>query len=379
MNREWIDKDYYQTLGVAKDAPADTIKRAYRKLAQKFHPDANQGDPAFEEKFKEVSEAYGVLSDPKEKKEYDEVRQLVESGAYRAGGFGGGGPFGGGQRIRVDDLGDLFGGFGDIFSSFGGGNSRRRSANAAQRGADTAAELTLSFDEAVHGITTELQIRGEAPCSRCGGSGAEIGTSIDVCPTCGGTGAVAQNQGVFSFSQPCPQCGGSGRIIPTPCTKCHGRGVEVRTRNIKIRIPAGVKDGATIRIPGKGSPGRNGGLAGDLLVKVHVTPHPLFTRRGNDLHVSVPISYSEATLGTTLEVPTLERPVNIKVPAGTPSGKTLRVKGKGVKPDSGAPGDLYAKVEVLIPKKISPEEKKLLEQLAEFEAEDMRSHLKVPQ
>lgn len=374
MNREWIDKDYYQVLGVAKGATAEEIKRAYRKLARKFHPDANRGDDAAEERFKQISEAYGVLSDAEQRKEYDEVRQLVESGAYRGGFDGTGGPFGrygGSQRVRIEDLGDLFSGFGD---TFGFGNSRRRGTGPL-RGADTSAELTLSFEDAVRGVTTEVLVRGEAPCTRCGGSGAEPGTNIDVCPTCGGSGAVAQNQGVFSFSQPCPQCGGSGRIIPNPCTQCRGRGVETRTRSLKVKIPAGVNDGATIKLPGKGSPGRNGGPAGDLLVKVHVTRHPMFQRRGNDLTVNVPISYTEAALGTTIEVPTLDGRVTIKVPPGTPSGKTFRVKGRGVKPERGPAGDLYAKVEVLVPRKISNEEKKLLEQLAEFETEDLRAHL----
>ena len=185
--------------------------------------------------------------------------------------------------------------------------------------------------------------------------------------------------GVFSFSQTCPQCGGSGRIIPTPCTQCRGKGVEVRTRNIKVKIPAGVQDGATVRIPRKGNPGRNGGPPGDLLLKVHVTPHPIFERRGNDLHVTVPISFTEATLGTTVEVPTLEGSVNIKIPAGTPNGKVFRVRGKGVKPERGQPGDLYARAEVVVPRKVSREEKKLLEQLADINTEDPRAHLKVTQ
>jgi molecular chaperone DnaJ len=275
--------------------------------------------------------------------------------------------------VRVEDLGDLFGGLGDVFG-FGGGG-RRRAAGPA-RGADTSAELSLSFDEAVHGVTTEVQVRGEASCSRCGGSGAEPGTSIDVCPTCAGTGAVAQNQGVFSFSQPCPQCGGSGRIIPNPCSQCRGRGTETRSRNIKVRIPAGVKGGSTIRLAGKGGPGRNGGPNGDLLVKVHVTRHPVFSRRGNDLTVTVPVSYTEAALGTKIEVPTLDGPVSIKIPAGTPSGKTFRVKGRGVKPERGTTGDLYARVEVLVPRRVSSEERQLLERLAEFETEDLRAHLK---
>ncbi|MGH8928302.1 MAG: molecular chaperone DnaJ [Acidimicrobiia bacterium] len=373
MNREWVDKDFYQVLGVGKEAGADEIKRAYRKLAQKFHPDANQGDPAAEERFKQISEAYGVLSDSEQRKEYDELRQLVESGAYQRFGNGPGGPFSG-QRVRVEDIGDLFGGLGDMFGF--GGSTRRR---GPQRGADSSAELTLSFNDAVDGVTTTISVRGEAPCSRCGGSGAEPGTGVDVCPTCGGAGVVAQNQGVFSFSQPCPQCGGSGRIVVTPCTQCRGKGIEVRTRNIKVKIPAGVQDGATIRLPGKGSPGRSGGPPGDLLLKIHVTPHQVFERRGHDLHVSVPISFTEAALGTTVEVPTLAGPVTIKIPAGTPNGKVFRVKGRGVEPERGPVGDLFAKVEVLVPRKVSKEERKLLEQLAEFETEDLRAHLRVTQ
>jgi molecular chaperone DnaJ len=375
VNRDWVDKDFYQVLGVGKEAATDEIKRAYRKLAQKYHPDANAGDPAAEERFKQVSEAYAVLSDGEQRKEYDELRRLVESGAYRGFDDGQGNPFGSGQRVRVEDL--FGGGLGDIFSGFGGGGGRRR--GGPQRGADVSAELTQSFNDAVNGVTTTISIRGEAPCSRCGGAGAEPGTSVDVCPTCGGTGVVAQNQGVFSFSQTCPQCGGSGRIIPTPCAQCRGKGTEVRTRNIKVKIPAGVQDGATIRIPGKGNPGRNGGSPGDLLLKVHVTPHPVFERRGNNLHVTVPISFTEAALGTTVEVPTLDGSVSIKIPTGTPNGKVFRVKGRGVKPDRGPAGDLYARAEVVVPRKVSREEKKLLEQLAEMETEDLRAHLKVPQ
>jgi molecular chaperone DnaJ len=379
MNREWVDKDFYKILGVRKEASPEEIKRAYRKLAQKHHPDANAGDPAAEERFKEVSEAYGVLADVEQRKEYDELRRLVESGAYRGFDNGRGSPFGSGQRMRVEDLGGLFGGgLGDIFSGFGGGGAGGRRRSGPQRGADVSAELTQSFRDAVDGVTTTISIRGEAPCSRCGGTGAEPGTSVDVCPTCGGTGAVAQNQGVFSFSQTCPQCGGSGRIVPTPCTQCRGRGTEVRTRNIKVKIPAGVQDGATVRIPGKGNPGSNGGPPGDLLLKVHVTPHAVFERRGNDLHVTVPISFTEAALGTTVELPTLDGSVNIKIPPGTPNGKVFRVKGKGIKPERGPAGDLYAKADVVVPRKLSGEEKKLLEQLATFQSDDPRAHLKVP-
>jgi molecular chaperone DnaJ len=367
MNREWIDKDFYKVLGVSSSATPEEIKRAYRKLAQKYHPDANPGDAGAEDRFKDISEAYAVLSDTEQKKEYDEVRRLVESGGYA--GFGG--PFGG-QRVRVEDLGDIFGGIGDLFGF-------RNGRQGPQRGPDSTAELTLSFEDAIGGVTTSVAVRGEAPCSRCNGSGAEPGTPVTTCPTCRGSGSVAQNQGMFSFAQPCPQCRGSGRIITTPCSQCRGRGREVRTRNIKVKVPAGVKDGATIRLAGKGGPGVNGGPPGDLLVKVHVSPHPVFNRRGDDLIVNVPVSFTEAALGTTLEIPTLEGTVSIKVPPGTQSGRMFRVKGRGVKPAKGPAGDLYAKVEVVVPRKLSREEKKLLEQLAEYETADPRAHLKTTQ
>ena len=374
MNRDWVDKDFYQILGVSSSATAEEIKRAYRKLAQKFHPDANPSDSAAEERFKQISEAYGVLSDAEQRKEYDELRRLVESGAFRnygGQGFGGRGFGGSGQRVRVEDLGDILGGFGDIFG-FGGSRGRA----GPQKGRDTTADLNISFDDAINGLITNVELRGEAPCSRCGGSGAEPGSAIDVCPTCGGDGVVAQNQGVFSFSQPCPQCGGSGRLVTNPCSQCRGRGTEVRTRTIRVRIPAGIKDGATVRLAGKGAPGTNGGPPGDLLVKVHVTSHPLFKRKGDDLHITIPISYTEATLGTTLEVPTLNGKVSIKVPAGTPSGKTFRVKGRGVSAGRRQVGDLYAKVEVVVPAKISREEKRLLEELAAIDDDDLRGHLR---
>ena len=371
MNRDWVDKDFYQTLGVAAGASADEIKKAYRKLAQKFHPDANPGDQSAEERFKQISEAYGVLSDSEQRKEYDELRRLVESGAYRNYGNGGRGGFGGGQRVRVEDLGDILGGFGDLFG-FGGSRGRA----GPQKGADSTADLTISFDEAVAGMVTTLDLRGQSPCSRCGGSGAEPGTPIDVCPSCGGDGVIASNQGVFSFSQPCPTCGGSGRRIVTPCSQCRGQGTEVRSRSIKVKIPAGIKDGATIRLPGRGGPGANGGPMGDLLVKVHVSSHRLFTRKGDDLHLTVPISFTEAALGTKVEVPTLEGKVTIRVPAGTSNGKVFRVRGKGVSSGKRGAGDLYARVEVVVPAKLSGEEKKLLEQLAAIDDDDLRAHLR---
>ncbi len=371
MNKDWVDKDFYQMLGVARDATAEQIKRAYRKLAQRYHPDANPDSKEAEDKFKDISEAYATLSSPEKRAEYDEVRRLVDSGRFR--GFGGGGT---GQQVRIEDLGDLFGGFGGLGDLFGGA-TRGRPAGP-QRGADLTADLHLSFEEAVRGVTTSLSVRGEATCSHCGGSGAEPGSGVTVCPTCAGNGIVAQNQGLFSFTQPCPECGGSGRLVEQPCRVCRGRGTEVRSRTINVKVPAGVKSGGTIRLKGKGAPGRNGGPPGDLLVRTHVARHPLFRRKGDDLTVRVPISFTEAALGAQIEVPTLDGPVRLKVPAGTVSGKTFRVRGRGVDRGRGRPGDLLATVEVVVPQKLSRDAKKLLQEFRDqYEVEDPRAHLVV--
>lgn len=371
MNKDWVEKDYYAVIGVSSGASQDEIKRAYRKLAQELHPDANPDNPAAEEKFKDVSEAYATLSDEEQRRQYDEVRQMVASGGF-SGGFPTGG-YGGQQRVNVEDLSDLLGGFGGLGDLFGGG--QRRSAGP-RRGADLSTDLNMSFRDAVQGATTTLKVRGQATCSRCTGNGAEPGTQVQTCPTCGGVGTVAQNQGVFSFAQPCRHCQGRGRLIPNPCTTCRGTGSEVRTRSISVKIPPGVNDGATIRLRGKGSPGQHGGPSGDLLVRAHVEDHPLFKRKGQNLTAKIPVSFTEAALGAEIEVPTLDGTVRLKVPSGTTTGNTFRVKERGIPRTKGKAGDLLVTVEVKVPKKLPRAAKKLLEQYRdEYETVDVRSEL----
>lgn len=375
MNRDWLEKNFYEVLGVADTASAEEIKKAYRRLAQTHHPDANPGDEAAEDRFKEISEAYATLSNPEQRKEYDQVRRLGATGGFQ--GFGGPGAGGfGGQQVRIEDLQDLLGGFGGVGDLFGFGTQQRGGGAGPARGADLTTELTLGFEDAAFGVETEVVVEGAAPCSRCSGSGAEPGSKVATCPTCAGRGVVAQNQGFFSFSQPCPQCHGSGRLIEEPCSKCRGSGTENRRRQVKLRVPAGVKDGSTLRLRGKGAPGSNGGPAGDLMVRIRVAPSKTFGRKGNDLTLKVPITYTEAALGTKLDVPTLNGGVKVKIPSGTPSGKTFRVRGRGINPDRGKSGDLLVTVEVAVPQKVSKDEKRLLEELAEHETEDIRSHLR---
>jgi molecular chaperone DnaJ len=377
--REWFEKDYYDVLGVANDASEKEIARAYRKLAKQYHPDANAGNKEAEERFKEISAAHDVLGDADKRKEYDEVREMAAQG-FGPGGFPGGGGPGAFGNIRFEE-GDL-GGFGDLlgnlFGGRGGGGRRGRGPAGPQRGHDLETELHLDFLDAVHGVTTSVNITAEAPCSVCGGTGAKPGTFPDVCTTCGGTGAVAVDQGPFSFSQVCPTCGGRGTIIKDKCKHCKGRGVEVRPRTVKVRIPAGVDDGQRIRVKGRGGAGANGGPPGDLYVIVHVTPHPIFARSGkNDLTVKVPISFAEAALGAQVKVPTLGSPVTVKVPPGTQSGKTVRVRGKGIQRASGDPGALLVTFDVVVPTELSDDARGLVEQLADAVPGNPRDHLGV--
>ncbi len=379
-NPEYLEKDFYAILGVSEDASAQDVKKAYRKLAQQLHPDANPGDRTAEERFKEVGRAYSVLSDPKKRSEYDEARRLVRSGAF--GGFGGfpGGGYGN-QRVRVEDFGDLgdLGGLGGLFGNlFGGGRGQQR---AARRGRDVESEVTLGFEEAVRGATIPLQLRGPAACHTCKGTGTQPGTLPRHCPTCNGRGTVTRDQGLFGLSSPCPTCQGRGTVIDHPCPTCNGSGTEVRTRELKVRIPAGVSDGATIRLKGQGEPGHTNAPAGDLIVKVHVTPHPLFGRRDQDLLMTVPVTFAEAALGTELTVTTLDGQVTVKVPPGTQNGRTFRVKGRGV-PGNGRSkpaGDLLITVQVAVPEKLSRRERELLREFASLSDVSPRSYLGMDQ
>ena len=365
IEREWLETEYYKILGVPKADSSKEIKKAYRKLAQQYHPDSNPGDAAAEERFKEISAAYAVLSDTEKRHQYDEAREMFRTGGFGAPGAGG---FGG-QSFRVEDLSDIFSGFG---SSFGGPAAARTEA-----GSDVYADLNLAFTEAIEGTTATLGVDGDFSCRRCKGNGAEPGSHVATCPACGGTGAQAVSQGVFAMTRPCDHCRGTGRQVEHHCTQCEGRGIERRNRQIKVRIPAGIKNGATIRVGGKGSPGRMGGPAGDLIVRVHVGKHPVFGRKGSHLTMTVPITYSEALTGAEIPVPTLGRPVTLKIPAGTDSGKTFRIKGKGV-PKRGAGGaesrgDLLATVQIHVPDIAADAD--LIEEIRAIEDSDIRAHL----
>jgi molecular chaperone DnaJ len=388
--RDWIEKDFYRELGVASGASNDEIKKAYRKLARELHPDANPGDAKAEARFKAVSEAYGVLSDEKKRKEYDETRALFAGG----GGFGGAGfpgGFGtgasGGQGFDLNDLlrnagagqGGGAGGLGDIFGGLFGGGRGTTTTPRSRRGADVESELTIDFVDAVRGAEVPIRLSSPGRCDTCGGSGARPGTSPHVCPTCTGSGFVSSSQGAFAFSEPCRDCRGTGRIIDDPCPECGGDGVSTRTRPLTVRVPAGVADGNKVRLKGQGQPGMGGAPAGDLYVTVHVTPHRLFgrsTKNADDLMLTVPVTFPELALGSTITVPTLEGgTVSLRVPAGTRSGRTFRVRGRGVQKRN-ATGDLLVTVEVAVPGRLSDAAQSALSSYAEAtKGDDPRADL----
>jgi molecular chaperone DnaJ len=366
--REWYEKDYYKVLGVSETATPKEITKAYRKLARELHPDANPGNPKAEERFKEVSAAYDVLGDEAKRKEYDEVRRLGPMG-----GFATGGPGGGGQTFNVgaDGLGDLLG---QMFGRGrrGGGASAGR---GPQRGADYEATLTLEFADAVRGITTTLFLTTDAQCTTCTGSGARPGTTPRVCSRCGGRGVIDDNQGPFSFTSPCTACAGRGVVIDQPCPTCTGSGIEKRQREVQVRIPAGVDDRQKIRLKGKGAPGLNGGPAGDLIVECQVRPHRLFGRDGSNLTLRVPVTFAEAALGGTIEVPTLDGSrVTLRLRPGTQSGSRHRVKGKGVV-TAKVEGDLIVTVDVQVPAELTEQQRAAIEALAAATTVSPRAHL----
>jgi molecular chaperone DnaJ len=380
-SKDWLEKDFYAVLGVTKSAPTDEIKKAYRKLARELHPDRNPNNAAAEERFKAVSEAYDVLSDPARRKEYDEMRSLFGAGQFRRNARAGGPAGAGGPGF---DFTDLFGnagagpggpaaggdrrfggaGFSDLFSSIFSGGGGAPTAGRRSRGRDVETEVVLNFVDAVQGATLPITLRTPGTCETCHGNGAAPGTSPRTCPKCRGLGVVSSNQGSFSFTEPCRECQGVGTIVDEKCPECHGTGGVTKTRTINVRIPAGVSDGQRIRLAGRGEPGTRGGSPGDLFVLIKVRADSVFGRSGDDLTLTVPVTFAEAALGADLRVPTLDATVTLRVPPGTPSGRTLRVRGKGVARRDGNVGDLLVTIDVHVPAELSEAARKALSDYA---------------
>jgi molecular chaperone DnaJ len=368
--KDWIEKDFYKVLGVNKDAKPEDIKKAYRKLARQNHPDQNPGDTASEQRFKEISEAYDVLSHEAKRKEYDEARRLFGGGGFRFPGTGGGRTTG----PSVDDLfrnasgdgglGDLFGG---LFNGAGATRTARSTARGPRRGSDVEGEVTVDFVQAIEGVTVGMQMISDAACEACRGTGAKAGTIPRVCPTCEGSGMqTSTSGGVFAVTEPCRDCRGRGMVVDDPCPVCHGSGRGRSTKTMQVRIPAGVTDGQRIRLKGRGGAGENGGAPGDLYVVVHVRPHPIFGRAGDNLKLTVPVTFTEAALGAEIEVPTLGgMPVKLRIPGGTPNGRTFRVRGKGVGKRDGSKGDLLVTVEVIVPEALTDQARQALSSYAD--------------
>lgn len=353
-------RDYYEVLGVDKGASDDDIKKAYRRLAKQYHPDLNPGDKEAEAKFKEVNEAYEMLSSPEKRQKYD---QFGHAGVDPSFG-GAGGAYGGG--FDFGDLGDIFSGFGDIFG-FGGSGARR---NGPVRGSDIHIHQTVSFEEAAKGCKVKVSASRVQPCDSCGGTGAQKGTQPEQCQNCHGTGSVKATQrtpfGVMSTQRPCEVCGGTGKIIKNPCQTCHGSGAVRKPRTLEVDIPAGIDDGQIITLRGQGDMGKNGGPAGDLNISISVRPHPLFTREGYDVWCEIPITYAQAALGCEVTVPTLDGKVSYNIPAGTQPGESFRLKGKGIQSlRRYGRGDQYVKVTVEVPRNLSEKQKDLLRQFEE--------------
>ena len=357
-------RDYYEVLGVDKNASEDEIKRAYKKLARKYHPDMNPGDKEAEEKFKEINEANEVLSDPEKKANYD---QFGFAGVDPNYGAGAGGAYGAGG-FDFGDLGDIFGSF------FGGGRSTRRSASAPMQGDDIGARVELTFEEAAFGAEKEVTVSRVEDCDQCHGSGAAPGTSAETCPRCKGTGSVRTQQNFMGMTMQstaaCPKCGGAGKIIKDPCQTCKGKGKVRRSHKLMVKFPAGIDDGQTLRVRGEGNTGLNGGPSGDLMVTVSVRSHPLFTRQGQDVYCEMPITFTQAACGAEVEVPTLDGKVRYTIGEGTQTGTTFRLKGKGIPYVNGrSRGDQYVTVVVETPTRLTREQKDLLHKFEEATSE----------
>ncbi|WP_019874218.1 molecular chaperone DnaJ [Sporichthya polymorpha] len=365
MTREYLDKDLYAVLGLKKGASQAEIKKAYRRLAKELHPDSNKNNPEAEAKFKEVSEAYSVLGDEAKRKEYDEGRELFAGGGFRNfGGPGRGGAPGGGN-FDFTFGGD--GGLGDIL----GGIFNRRGQTAARRGADVETAVTIDFVQAVEGVTVPLRLTSERACPACAGTGAKSGTAPRVCPACEGVGSVSRNLGGFAMSEPCQACRGRGLIVDDPCPTCSGSGRGQSSRTVNTRIPAGVADGQKIKLKGKGAPGERGGPPGDLYISVHVRPHPVFGRKGDNLTLTLPVTFPEAAMGAEVKVPTLTgAPVTLRLAPGTANGRTMRVRGRGVPRKDGTRGDLLVTVSVAVPANLNSDARKALAAFAAATAGD---------